>query len=129
MLDTILRVYSNAPCEVKYRLMEDIVEQGILYDIYGPLLTEHQRFLYERKVNDNMSLTEIAAEAGISRQGVHDQLRKVDKALLDYEEKIGLASQGKKTADGLTKIIALCEAGEPDFAKIKEIALGLLEEY
>lgn len=109
--------------------MEDIVSQGILYDIYGPLLTDHQRFLYERKVNDNMSLAEIAEEAGISRQGVHDQLRKVDKMLLGYEEKLGLASQCNKTSEALLEIIRLCEENEPDTDAVRKIAKTLLEDY
>lgn len=57
--------------------MEKIVEQGLLYDFYGELLTEHQRHIYEDVVMNDMSLSEIAQEAGISRQGVHDLIKKV----------------------------------------------------
>ncbi|MDE6893741.1 MAG: DNA-binding protein, partial [Lachnospiraceae bacterium] len=49
--------------------MEKIVEQGLLYDFYGELLTEHQKKIYEDVVYHDLSLTEIAAENGISRQG------------------------------------------------------------
>lgn len=49
--------------------MEKIVEQGMLYDFYGELLTEHQRKIYEDVVLNDMSLSEIAEEQGISRQG------------------------------------------------------------
>ena len=52
--------------------MEKIVAQGLLYDFYGELLTEHQRRVYEDVVFNDMSLSEIAEEQGISRQGVHD---------------------------------------------------------
>ena len=48
--------------------MEKIVEQGLLYDFYGELLTEHQRRVYEDVVFNDMSLSEIAEEQGISRQ-------------------------------------------------------------
>ena len=51
--------------------MEKIVAQGLLYDFYGELLTEHQRRVYEDVVFNDMSLSEIAEEQGISRQGVH----------------------------------------------------------
>ncbi len=61
--------------------MEKIVEQGLLYDFYGELLTQHQRKIYEGVVYENLSLSEIAAEAGISRQGVHDIIKRCDKAL------------------------------------------------
>ncbi|MEG0216110.1 MAG: DNA-binding protein, partial [Hungatella sp.] len=50
--------------------MEKIVEQGILYDFYGELLTDHQKHVYEEVVFNDLSLGEIAKEQGISRQGV-----------------------------------------------------------
>ena len=52
--------------------MEKIVEQGLLYDFYGELLTEHQRRIYEDMVLNDLSPSEIAKEQGISRQSVHD---------------------------------------------------------
>ncbi|MFR6348642.1 MAG: DNA-binding protein, partial [Enterocloster aldenensis] len=52
--------------------MEKIVEQGLLYDFYGELLTAHQRRVYEDVVFNDLSPSEIAGELGISRQGVHD---------------------------------------------------------
>ena len=52
--------------------MEKIVEQGLLYDFYGELLTEHQRRIYEDMVLNDLSPSEIAKEQGISRQGVHE---------------------------------------------------------
>ena len=61
--------------------MEKIVEQGMLYDFYGELLTPHQRRIYEDVVVNDMSLSEIAQEQGISRQGVHDLVRRCDRTL------------------------------------------------
>ena len=52
--------------------MNDILEQALLYDFYGELLTSHQKEIYEQFVLEDLSLSEIAGEAGISRQGVHD---------------------------------------------------------
>ncbi|MBE5836740.1 YlxM family DNA-binding protein [Butyrivibrio sp.] len=68
--------------------MEKIVEQGLLYDFYGELLTEHQRQVYEAAVYDDMSLTEIADEHGISKQGVHDLIKRCTKTLQGYEDKL-----------------------------------------
>ena len=59
--------------------MEKIVEQGLLYDFYGELLTDHQRHVYEDVVFNDMSLSEIAEEQGISRQGVHDLIKRCDR--------------------------------------------------
>ena len=65
--------------------MEKIVEQGLLYDFYGELLTKHQRQIYERIVYDNLSLGEIAQEEGVSRHAVHDMVKRCDKILQGYE--------------------------------------------
>ena len=59
--------------------MEKIVTQGLLYDFYGELLTEHQKRIYEDVVFNDMSLSEIAEEQGISRQGVHDLSKRCDR--------------------------------------------------
>ena len=68
--------------------MEKIVEQGLLYDFYGELLTEHQKQIYEAAVYNDMSLTEIADEHGISKQGVHDLIKRCTRSLQEYEDKI-----------------------------------------
>ena len=70
--------------------MEKIVEQTLLYDFYGELLTEHQRTVYEDVVMNDISYSEIAQERGISRQGVHDLIKRCNKILADYEEKLHL---------------------------------------
>ncbi|MEF9940430.1 MAG: YlxM family DNA-binding protein [Clostridium sp.] len=73
--------------------MEKIVEQGLLYDFYGELLTEHQKIIYEGVVFNDLSLSEIAREQGITRQGVHDMIKRCDKILSGYEEKLGLVTK------------------------------------
>ena len=62
----------------------------MLFDLYGELLTEHQRDIYSDLVNNDMSLSEIAESYGISRQGVHDVIKRCDKQLEDYEAKLHL---------------------------------------
>ena len=70
--------------------MERIVEQTLLYDFYGELLTEHQKAIYEDVVFNDLSLSEVAGDRGITRQGVHDLIRRCDKILTGYEEKLHL---------------------------------------
>ena len=77
--------------------MEKIFEQGMLYDFYGELLTDHQKKIYEDAVFNDMSLSEIAEEAGISRQGVHDLIKRCDKILQGYEEKLHLLERFQET--------------------------------
>lgn len=85
-------------------VMEKIVEQGILLDFYGPLLTEHQQEICRAAVYEDLSLTEIAEQYGITRQGVHDLLKRCDHTLRGYEEKLGLIEQYRKQNEGLEQI-------------------------
>mgnify|MGYP002669981912 CR=1 FL=1 len=80
-------------------VMERIVEQTLLYDFYGELLTPHQKMIYEEYVLDNFSISEIAKEHNISRQGVHDQLKRVDRLLNEYESTLHLIDRFMKIKD------------------------------
>lgn len=118
--------------------MEKIFEQGLLYDFYGELLTDHQRKIYEDAVYHDMSLSEIAEEQGISRQGVHDLIKRCDKILAGYEDKLHLLERftdAKKTIHmmmNLTEDIMQdsIEEGQrvEKIAKIKKLGDRLLEE-
>ena len=87
--------------------MERIAKQAMLYDFYGELLTEHQQNIYEDFVLNDLSLSEIAEEAGISRQGVHDLVKRCDKLLEGYEEKLHLLERFMKTKEKITQIRTL----------------------
>ena len=103
--------------------MEKIVEQGLLYDFYGDLLTDHQRAVYEDAVYNDMSLSELADAYEVSRQGIHDLLKRCDRILLGYEEKLHLVEK-------FTKIKGLLhdmkETGQ--LSEIHRIADEILEE-
>ena len=71
--------------------------QTYLYDFYGELLNEHQRRVYEAFIFQDLSLGEIADEEGISRQGVHDMVKRCTRALTGYEEKLHLISKFETT--------------------------------
>lgn len=73
--------------------MIKIVEQSMLYDFYGELLNEHQKRIYEDVVFNDMSQSEIAREEGMSRQGIHDLIKRCDKILYEYEEKLHLVEK------------------------------------
>lgn len=103
--------------------MERIVEQGLLYDFYGELLNEHQRRIYEDAVFNDMSLSEIAEEAGISRQGVHDLIRRCDRTLEDYESRLHLVERFQKIRIKLEQISRLSRD-----EKVKRLAEEILEE-
>lgn len=99
--------------------MEKIVEQTLLYDFYGELLTEHQKAIYEDVVFNDLSLSEVAEMQGISRQGVHDLIRRCDKILLGYEAKLHLIArfhQSKQLVDEMYQVME-------KFAESKDDAL------
>ena len=84
--------------------MEKFVEQGYLYDFYGELLTSRQQQVYTNVVLEDYSLSEVAQDLGISRQGVHDMIRRCDKALEEYEEKLHLVSRFLTVKEQIHKI-------------------------
>ena len=73
--------------------MEKIYEDALLFDFYGELLTEKQRQIFEEVVLCDCSLGEVASEHGVSRQGVHDMVRRCGRLLNSYEEKLGLVQK------------------------------------
>ena len=73
--------------------MDKILEQTLLYDFYGELLTEHQKQIYEDVVFGDYSLSEVAEEQGISRQGVHDLVKRCNKLLQEYESRLHLVER------------------------------------
>lgn len=112
--------------------MEKIVEQGLLYDFYGELLTEHQKKIYEDVVYNDLSLAEIAEENGISRQGVHDLVRRCNHSLQEYEDKLHLVERFLKIKSRVSGLERLADdAGiskEELMREVKELSHQILEE-
>jgi len=109
--------------------MEKIFERNILYDFYGELLTEHQKNIYEDAVYSDLSLSELSEEYGITRQGIHDLIKRCDKLLTTYENKLHLVEKFEKTKLLTNRIKELTESDEEDvIRKIREISEEILEE-
>lgn len=106
--------------------MEKFVEQTLLYDFYGELLTERQRQVYESVVLEDYSLSEVAEDLGISRQGVHDMIRRCNKTLQDYESKLHLVEKFLNIKKQVMEIGRLAEALEAH--EIQRISSEILEE-
>lgn len=108
--------------------MDKLYEQTMLFDFYGELLTEHQRRIYEDAVYNDMSLGEIAQEQGISRQGVHDLIKRCDKILQDYESRLHLMERfaGAKQTVGRIRQLATDTEGQtcPELTeRLRQIAV------
>ena len=71
--------------------MRDIIRTGLLFDFYEKLLTERQRTVMGLYLNEDFSLAEISEEIDISRQGVHDIIKRTSRKLEDFEAKLGLS--------------------------------------
>lgn len=101
-------VSSDRTCHMKDSDMkfDDVTRQSLLYDFYGELLTQRQKEVMELYNEENLSLAEIAEEFGISRQGVHDALHKAQKALEEYERKLGLVERFSATREAIGNISA-----------------------
>lgn len=85
-------------------MVDKITEASLLNDFYGQLLTEKQQQIMAFYHEENLSLAEIAEELGISRQAVHDALKKAERALAIYEQKLGLVEKFVNTNSAIAQI-------------------------
>lgn len=85
--------------------VETFAKVNLLHDFYGQLLTDRQRSFIELYYGQNLSLGEIAEEFNVTRQAVHDTLKRAAQLLEEYEVKLGLV------AKFLTQRNKLIEAG------------------
>ena len=113
--------------------MNEILEQALLYDFYGELLTAHQKNIYEQFVLEDLSLSEIAEDAGISRQGVHDLIKRCNKILEGYESKLHLVERFLSIKEKVHRMNTLLEeqekiSTEELIREIKGISSEILEE-
>lgn len=110
--------------------MEEILKQALLYDFYGELLTGHQKRVYEDVVLNDYSFSEVAENLGISRQGVHDMIKRCNRLLTGYEEKLHLVERfvSLRSQVGQIQKIAGEQAEDPVMREIEAIAATILEE-
>jgi predicted DNA-binding protein YlxM (UPF0122 family) len=84
--------------------IEERVELSLLYDFYGALLKENQRRMFEASILDDYNLAEIAEDENITRQGVHDAIKRACKQLREYEQKLGLIEKFEKQKELVKKL-------------------------
>lgn len=95
--------------------MDKILWLSLLFDFYGELLTDKQKAVFTMYHEDDLSLSEIGEELGISRQAVNDQLKRTESLLIGYEDKLGL--------------VARFELRRKEIASIKELAGDIENKY
>ncbi len=90
--------------------LDNLAKESLLYDFYGGLLTDKQREVMELYHEENYSIVEIAGELGVSKQAVHDNLKKTERILSDYEDKLGLVSKFVARSNALRTVRADVES-------------------
>lgn len=83
----------------------EALEMTLLFDYYGDLLTERQRSCVDMRYNQDLSLSEIAEELGVSRQGVYDNLSRAEALLRNMEEKTGCVQRAIETRKAVREIL------------------------
>ena len=89
-------------------MKQDALQMSLLFDYYGELLSRKQRVCFDLYYNQDLSLSEIAAELGVSRQGVHDLLSRAETALGEFERVTGCIARDRRTEAALGKIAQAC---------------------
>lgn len=106
--------------------LDKLYELSLLYDFYGELLKESHKQMFEDYVLNNFSLSEIAEERGISRQGVHDSVKRTSKQLLEYEKKLGLLEKFRRTKEKVCQIQKLAQ--KQGMKQIYQLSIEILQE-
>ncbi len=106
-------------------MFEKNLNIGYLLDFYGDVLTERKKDALDAYYNNDMSLSEIAEDMGISRQGVRDIIKKAEEELLFYEEKLGLAKKFDEAQKHARRALEICEQENLTDSLKEEITLLL----
>lgn len=80
------------------------LEMAMLFDFFGDLLTEKQRSYFDLYYNDDLSLSEIAEQTDISRQGVRDVIMRAENILKEYESKTGIVARFMKMQADILRV-------------------------
>ncbi len=108
--------------------LDKIAINSLLYDFYGNLLTERQKMIMLLYHEENLSLSEISSELNISRQGVHDALKKSEKVLEEYEGKLGLVAKFINSEKAINEIDNKIEEIQKYLYSEKEIDINIAKK-
>ncbi|MDO5564581.1 MAG: sigma factor-like helix-turn-helix DNA-binding protein [Eubacteriales bacterium] len=92
--------------------MDDFILKGILFSIYGALLTKEQKKVYEYHILEDLSFSEIGEELSISRQAAQDYFKRADKKIKEYDDKLLLSKKFIDIQKYATKISKITKQKE-----------------
>lgn len=112
-------------------MFEKNLRMSYLLDFYGDALDEHTASIMKAYYNDDLSLAEIAADEGISRQGIRHLIKKGEEQLEFLEDKLGLTKRHEELSlvcESLCEVKAAlsCRDGCEDAARKIERAIGII---
>lgn len=90
-------------------MRHDALQMSLLFDYYAELLSEKQRTCFDLYYNQDLSLSEIAQELGVTRQSVHDSISRAEASLTELERVTGCIARDRRTAKALEAIADACE--------------------
>lgn len=90
-------------------MYDKLVQITLLFDFYGQLLTDKQMEIVDMYYNNDLSLGEISEQQAISRQGVYDTLKRAEKTLNEYEEKLGLVDRYQMQQKSMKKLVEMLD--------------------
>ena len=106
------------------------LRMSLLYDFFGDLLTEKQKEYFNLHYDEDLSLSEIAETAGISRQGVRDIIVRAENQLMEMEEKTGIVRRFSEMQHDFSALEKAADAvlRADDLDAAKEAARRILAE-
>ncbi|NLW63320.1 MAG: YlxM family DNA-binding protein [Syntrophomonadaceae bacterium] len=112
-------------------MLEKLERLILLYDFYGPLLTERQKQAIELYYEADLGLSEVARQMGITRQGVYDLLKRTERTLEEYELKLRLVAKFQEEQKRIKRVYRiLCRAdnrGQPWAEEAIQVLAEVLE--
>ena len=120
VLDRVKPMKDNIKADAAVAEEPRFFEVSMLLDFYGQLLTARQYEILDLYYNNDYSLAEIAEELGISRQGVHDSIRKGRAALEAYEARLGLVERFREQEESMRKALACLNRVEREVPQAAE---------
>lgn len=107
-------------------MRHDALQMSLLFDYYAELLSEKQRTCFDLYYNQDLSLSEIAQELGVTRQSVHDSISRAEASLTEFERVTGCIARDRRLTLALEEVRSACEKLQtiPDAKALSEKILA-----
>jgi predicted DNA-binding protein YlxM (UPF0122 family) len=108
-------------------MLDKVLRIMLLFDFYGALLTDKQQLSLEMHYSNDLSLAEIADELGVTRQAVHDILKRAEQVLIDYEDKLKFVERYQREQQTVQHIVNLINRLPERVRELPDLQLAVQE--